>query len=141
MTPEQAHQRLKALDKERDELLKVIEAKPTPEQRFLELIQGLEIKLDADYPDSIYFFKQDTYFVELDFKNKIIWFRYLGFWSVFEKEYGLDYDEIQQLLKNLLEKHFKLVEFISCLQDWPAMEILKKHFKLVEFKSQGIQTV
>ena len=85
--------------------------KITPEQRFLELIQGLEIRLDPKYPDSILFFKKKISFVELDFKNKIIWLRYSDFWSVFENEYRLNYDEIQELTKGLLEKHFKLKGF------------------------------
>ena len=111
MTPRQANERLKALDKERDELLKIIESKPTPEQLFLELIQGLEIKLMPENPDSIFFFKNDECFVELDLKNKRFWFDYNNFWSIFNTEFGFNYAGIHKLIKYLLEKHFKLNDF------------------------------
>lgn len=111
MTPQQAQQRLKALDKERNELLKVIEAKPTPEQRFLELIQGLQVTLNHKYPDTISFQKNNLQFVDVELGAKLIWFEYSDFWSVFEKEFGFNDDKIKQLINDLLYKYFKLDGF------------------------------
>lgn len=111
MTPEQAKQKLAELEAQKQELLEIINSRYTPEKRFLGLINGLEIKLHPEHSDSIYFFKEGKYFVQLDLKNKRIWFIYSNFWSILQKEFRLNHDEIQQLLKTLLEKHFKLMGF------------------------------
>ena len=111
MTPEQANERVKALDKERDELLKVIESKPTFEERFLGLIQGLQVTLNQRYPDTISFHKNNIPFVDVELGAKLIWFEYSDFWSVFEKEFGFNDDKIKQLINDLLYKYFKLDGF------------------------------
>lgn len=111
MTPQQAQQRLAELKAEKQELPKVIETNPTHEQRFLELIQGLKIRLNPDYPNSIPFFKMDRCFIELDLKIKIIWLSSRFFWLVFEREFALNDYEIGELMKTLLQKYFKLEGF------------------------------
>ena len=35
------------------------------------------------------------------------------YWSVFEKEFGLNYAEIQKFTKDMVEKHFKMKAIIS----------------------------
>lgn len=111
MTPKQAKQKLAELEAQKQELLEIINSKPTPEKRFLGLINGLEIKLYPEYPDSICFLKKNELLVELNLKNKQVWFDYDDFWLVFNRDFGLNYEEIYQLLKSLLEKHFKLIGF------------------------------
>ena len=112
MTPEQAQQRLAELEAEKQELIKVIETNPTPEERFLGLIQGLQVTLNHKYPDTISFQKNNLPFVDVELGAKIIWFEYSDFWSVFEKEFGFNDDKIKQLINDLLYKHFKLDGFI-----------------------------
>jgi hypothetical protein len=81
--------------------------KITPEQRFLELIDGMTVKIDKDkYPGSIFFFKDDKCCLELE--NSILWVRYAEIWQVFEVEFGMKYDEIQSFIKDQMEQHFKM---------------------------------
>lgn len=83
-------------------------SKPTPEQRFAELIQGLEIKTDLEnYPDSIFYFRGNEYWAEYDSKNNYFWLSYSKMWSVFEKKYGLNYEQVKELIGKKVEEHFK----------------------------------
>jgi len=82
--------------------------KPTPEERFWQLCEGLTIKNDrGKYPDVVFFFKDDEATFEYDAKNRYLWCRHSTVWSVFEKEYGMKYNDIQYLIKNQVEEHFK----------------------------------
>ena len=81
--------------------------KITPEERFLELIDGMTVKIDKDkYPDSIFFFKGDKCYLELE--NSRLWVRYAEIWQVFEVEFGMSYDEVQSFIKSQVEQHFKM---------------------------------
>jgi hypothetical protein len=79
----------------------------SPEERFLEIINGLEIKIDKKkYPDSIFYFKGDKYFFELE--KDIIYCSYNNVWSIFLQEYKMNYDATQAFIKNQVEEHFKM---------------------------------
>lgn len=81
--------------------------KATPEERFLEFIDGLTIKIDKEkYPDSIFFFRGEE--CQIEIQKSIVWFRYEGFWKVFEDEFGMKYQQIQDFMKIQLEEHFKM---------------------------------
>ena len=82
--------------------------RPTPAERFWQLCKGLTIKIDKEgYPDSVFFFKDDECQFEYDTANGHLWCRYSSIWSVFEKEYSMEYSEIQSLIKIQVEEHFK----------------------------------
>ena|SRR3970040_1586539 len=82
------------------------------EDRFLELIDDLEIKIDKKiYPKSTFFFKGDVLLFEQDSKNDTFWCNYYEIWSVFGKEYHMKYEEIQSFIKNMMERHFKMKVF------------------------------
>jgi hypothetical protein len=84
------------------------EQKLTPEQRLWQLAEGLTMKVDRDkYPDSTFFFKGEDWWVEYDAKNNQLWCRYGKIWQVFETEYSMQYDDIQKLIKDVVEAHFK----------------------------------
>lgn len=79
------------------------------EHRFKEILQGLEIKINLrKYPDSIFFFKEDDFYFEYDFKNKNFWVSYDKVWRVFENEYSMKFSEIQSFIKTQVEQGFKL---------------------------------
>jgi len=71
----------------------------------------LEVITHPDYPDSIFYRKNKKVIMEQDQKDKYFWFDYDEIWSVFERFLGLDYDEIQHILKIWLEKTLKLEGF------------------------------
>jgi hypothetical protein len=78
--------------------------KITPEQRFLELIDGMTVKIDKDkYPDSTFFFKGDKCYLELE--NSTLWGRYAEIWQVFEVEFHMNYQ---------VEKHFRMRGATPC---------------------------
>ena len=47
---------------------------------------------DSENKTIFYFYQNE--------KNRYCYFRYYGFWKVFEDEYGMKFTEIQELLKN-----------------------------------------
>ena len=91
------------------------EKKNGKEDLFLYLIEDLVIKIDKEkYPNSIFLFKNGEVWFEIykrqDEKNGNIWCSNKHYWLVFEREYGLNYTEIQELTKDMVGKHFKLKE-------------------------------
>ena len=81
------------------------------EEFFLSVINGLTIQIKKQHPNSVFYKKGDSVFIEQDFKYKNIYCRYTDFWSVFESEYGLKYEQIQATIKSQLEKHLKMEGF------------------------------
>ena len=105
MTQQEKQKRIAALEAEIAELKK---PEKTAGQRFWELVFETEVKFDFDkYPNTIFGFRGDNYVWEFDFKNNYLWLRYSTVWSVLENEYGLNYDDVQSLVKNEVEEHFK----------------------------------
>jgi hypothetical protein len=104
--------------------------KITPEQRFLELIDGMTIKIDKDnYPDSTFFFKGDTCYLELE--NSTLWVTDAEIWQVFELEFGMNYGKIQSFIKDQVEQHFKMTGVTPgelIITDYHEME---QHFKMM----------
>jgi hypothetical protein len=81
--------------------------KITPEERFLELIDGMTVKIDKDkYPESTFFFNDDKCYLELE--NSTLFFRYTEVLKVFEVEFGMEHDEIPLFIKDQMEQHFKM---------------------------------
>ena len=80
------------------------------EKRFIELMNGLTIKL---VDRGINYYRGDVWIAELDIKNKVVWFRYFHFWSFFEKEFGLKYDDITSFTTNMVKKHLNCDGFTT----------------------------
>lgn len=55
---------------------------------------------------------EDQWIFDLDLKNKNFWCYYYKFWEVFEKEYGMSHNEIHNLIKNQVLKHFNCEGFM-----------------------------
>ena len=105
------------------------EKKPTKEERFLELINGCEIKIDkAKYPNSVFFFKGDKYFFEIE--KQYLWCSYVNVWSVFESEFKLGYDEIKSLIKSMVEEHFKMKGVTPISLAIKQLMKVEEHFKM-----------
>lgn len=95
---------------EAKELIKIIETPEiTLEQMFFDLQNNLVRKIDnKKYPESVFYFNQDGKFMfEQDFKNGYFWCSDSFVWSLFESEYGMNYEQIQCFIKAQMEKHFK----------------------------------
>lgn len=60
-------------------------------------------KLD-EYTDSIFYIINDSVYMEQDLKTDNFYIRYGDFWEVFETKFDLNYEEIKELLRGLLEE-------------------------------------
>ena len=54
------------------------------------------------------FYKDNKQYFEYSLKYDILWCSEKNVWNVFEKEYGLNYNEIEDLLKDMLKKYFNM---------------------------------
>ena len=105
MTTEKLQQQIAEKEAELQQLKKEFE-KVTLKERFQELLNGCTIKIDREkYPNSIFLFKGDKCFFE--FENDNFWISYFNVWEIIEKEFKIDYDKIQALIKSEIEEHFK----------------------------------
>ena len=111
MNKQEALKKLTALEHEVKKLREIIEAPVhiSKEKRFWGLWSGLTMKVDRDqYPKSTFWFAGDDLIIEWQHIYGQLWISHSDIWSVFEKEYGLNYNDIQSFIKVEVEKHFKI---------------------------------
>jgi hypothetical protein len=73
----------------------------------LNKIKDLTIFIDG-YGCHNYENSKDEWIFEQDEKNDRLWVRYQGFWSVLEKRYSLNRDDIQDIIKGMVETTYKM---------------------------------
>ena len=104
MNKEKALERLTALENEAKELRSIIDApeKISAEQWLLNyLSEPFEVKLTQGY---ITYYRDGQWVFQQDLKNKILWCYYHEVWRIFEKEYSMNYQDIQALHNKLVGK-------------------------------------
>lgn len=106
--------------------------KPTPEQRFTELmLQTNRLKTDRErYPHSLFGFKDSMLLWEYQAKNKVLLLTYSLIWQILEIEYSLHYSQIQLLVKSVVEQHFKSEDLTAMVLFSDSQTLLEQHFKL-----------
>ena len=52
--------------------------------------------------------KDGKYLAEYNLKNELFWYSTDNIWSVFKSKYDLEDNEINNLIKHQVEKHFKI---------------------------------
>lgn len=110
--------------------------KPTPEARFAEIVEGLKIGTRKDYPNSDFYVKgNDTYF-EYDKKIKHLWCDYENVWRIFEKEYGIKYDEIQAFIKVQVAKRLNIKDITPASSFWLSAAMVAKHLNIKDVTSE-----
>ena len=88
-------------------ILKQIE--PTDiDKVFLDLMEGMERKINPDNPNYILWYKNNEWYFKQDEKNDDLWCQYDRVWSVFETNYSSKYTDIQSIIKSLMEIHYNL---------------------------------
>ena len=70
-------------------------------------LDGCVIKTTDEYPNSYFFTQGDRYVMEQDQKNDHLWVRRYGFWSIFLNDFCLEYEDIQAIIKFLVEQHLR----------------------------------
>jgi len=78
------------------------------EDFFLDCLNGCSILIKKEFPDSIFYVKNNEVWMEYDSKTNIFVLRYDRIWSVFESKFGLDDVVIKSFTKSMVEKHLKL---------------------------------
>ena len=106
------------------------------EFEFLEMWNGCEWKIHDDYPKSIFMIKDKKCLFEQNHKNVVLYCSYSLVWSVFESRFGLNHNEIRELIAGLLLQDNKMnvltpnIQYftliISLLQD-NKMNVLTPH--------------
>lgn len=94
---------------------KNITEKKSAEQVFLEIIQDMKQSTNADFPESVFYGKDNTIYFEKE--NNILWVGYYKVWSVFSKEFNMNNNDIQLFIKDQVEKHLKWKDVTPMLED------------------------
>jgi len=83
--------------------------KKTKEEVFLEMINGLTIDTETfkkSHPNSKFFIKDKKCFLELEKSD--LWCDYDNIWSVFESQFDMNYKQIQDFIKDMVEEHLNM---------------------------------
>lgn len=76
---------------------------------FLFIINGYEIKIDnIKFPNHIFCFVNDNYIFYYNKENGSLLVDYHQIWSVFEKLFNLNDNQLNNLLSTMVEEHLKL---------------------------------
>ena len=86
-----------------DEVVKLV----TPDQ--------LEVVKSEEYPNSVFFKKDGVVVMEQNKKNKDFYFDYDKIWGFFESFFGMEYEQIREVLRYWLEETFKLEGYTPVL--------------------------
>ena len=78
------------------------------EKPFLDLMEGMERKVHPDNPNYILWYKNNQWYFEQGEETSILWCQYDRVWSVFKTNYPPKYADIQLIIRNLMERHYKL---------------------------------
>ena len=109
-------------------------------------LEGL-IQFESDnYPDSIFYKKDEVILFELDLKNGCLWCSNQHYWSFFRNETSLNYGEIQELTKALVGTHLNCKQFtpqqhLLQLFSWVGTHLNCKQFTSVSMIFQVFQKV
>jgi hypothetical protein len=104
----------------------------TEEQRetFNEIVNKITgTKKSYKHPNSVFYMVGDSVYMEQDLKTNDFYIRYYGFWRVFETKFDLNYYEISELLRGLLEHHLKCEVNTTRWSSWIAIKLLEHHLK------------
>jgi hypothetical protein len=120
------------INKKREELAQLeqqLASIPTPQQRLLQLFNGCEIKLDLkEYPNSVFLFKDEHVFFEIE--DSHLWCSFIHVWKIFEAEFGMEYNDIQSLIRVGVEAHFKMKGVTPCGHIRHFLLEVETHFKM-----------
>ena len=63
---------------------------------------------DPDYPEYIFYMKGGKNMFQYDIKSHYLYVRHDGLWDVFSRKFNVEYVEIQQIFKYLIEENYKI---------------------------------
>ena len=96
-------------------LLTELETKKDPKVEMTEfldsILDGITLKKDSRYPQSLFYYKDNRILMEQDWKNSYLWINYEKIWSFFESKFHLKYNEIQLFIQRYMEEYLNLKGF------------------------------
>ncbi len=104
------------------------------DNEIIELIQSwlkdlIPFQMD-EYPDSIFYMKKDgRYVLELNTKNKYLYVRWNDFWCVLSNKFSLNYQDIQNIIKFLIEETFKQEVEKPSIKNGVLLHTIEEAFK------------
>lgn len=106
---------------------------------FLELIDGCEIKVSSQFPNYIFYIKDDKLLIKYTSETKYAYINYLLIWSVFSIKFSLNYEETRVLMKYMLETHLKIKVTIPCASSINGFPVLEAYLKLHAITHKAIK--
>jgi hypothetical protein len=79
----------------------------TPEKWFKDLLRQMEPRKFEKRQNSIFYIIDNDVYMEQDLKTGYLWVNYNKIWSIFDSEFDIGYGQIQDLIKGMVEEHFK----------------------------------
>ena len=99
-----------------DNLFKVLDINSPME--FLHLFDDLNIVQSEEYENlTLFRYKPKHNLMVYDRKNEYVYINYDDVWSVLKEQFGLNYDEIQELTKEWLDEVYNLRGITTCSAD------------------------
>ena len=111
-------------------MLNIDKLRYTYEKPFLELMEGMKRKVHPDEPHKTLWYKEDGWYFEQDEKTGRLWCQINRVWSFFETNYSPKYSDIQLIIKNLMERHYKLNGLTPDWLDVTLTHEMERHYKL-----------
>ena len=87
----------------------------TPEEFFLDVIKGIKIKKQTKFPDSVFWEKNGEIFFEQDLEIMYLRVNYDTIWKIFDKGFSMEYIDIQQFIKGMVEEHLNWKGFTPAM--------------------------
>lgn len=87
----------------------------TSEEFLLQTFSEIGRKRLSIEVDFVFFSSNSFLLLAQDLKNKTLEVSYLQIWEVLEKKYGMQYTEIQEFIKDMVEKHLGIKGFIPVI--------------------------
>ena len=116
--------------------LQLEKEKKDPKVFLLEILGNeITVKIDREkYPNSVFYFKGDSLLLEFEksASSSYLWCSYSKIWNPISNKFGLEYSEIQQLIKETVEDHFKMREATPWGYGQTQPIAVEDHFKMRE---------
>ena len=107
------------------------------ETELLNMFYDSDIKIDFEkYPVSIFVFKNNEFICEYNMKNGELWCSYYKIWKFFYEKYELNDLQITNLIKNVVEGHFKNIKVTPTNSPLSTLFLVEEHFNNIEITPQ-----
>ena len=90
------------------------------------LFEPHEVKKSPKHPKSIFWIKDGKVIAEINKRSDNFWVDY-QIWNTISSMFSMEYNEIQRVMKDWLEEHYKLGGLTPTELGQPATSLLEEH--------------